>query len=65
MNGEIYLLTDLFNSYLVPRYLVVAIYMNIMEDMKIKPMVTKMCKCKYSKSSNVLLFPFMLTGVGI
>ena len=47
MIGEIYLLTDLFNSYLVPRYLVVAIYMNIMEDMKIKPMVTKMCKCKY------------------
>ena len=35
------LITDLFNSDLVPRYLVVGIYINIIEKMKIKPQVTK------------------------
>ena len=57
--GQIYELTDLFNSDLVPRYLVVAIYNINISIMKIKQIVQKM------KSSNVLLFQFMLTVVGI
>ena len=38
------LITDLFNSDLVPRYLVVAIYNINISDMIIKPIVQKILK---------------------
>ena len=40
--GQIYELTDLFNSDLVPRYLVVAIYNINISDMKMKQILQKM-----------------------